>query len=101
MAIISEDDFSSDSDGDLPDIPQAREVDRGPPGSDQVTEQPRNHQGPVGPGPYDLSINPGGDAIHQDSAAALANHQAWLPDGYMFGPLVLKDYGSATLRCKI
>ena len=97
MAIISEDDFSSDSDGDLPDIPDI--PDR--PGPNQVTEQPRNHEGPVGPGPYDLSINPGGDAIHQDSAAALANHQAWLPDGYMFGPLVLKDYGSATLRCKI
>ena len=35
-------------------------------------------------------------------------HQAWLPDGdshifrsYVFGPSVLKDYGSATLRCKI
>ena len=34
--------------------------------------------------------------------------QAWLPDGdsqifrsYVFGPLSLKDYGSATLRCKI
>ena len=33
---------------------------------------------------------------------------AWLPDGYsrlfrlfVFGPLSLKDYGSATLRCKI
>ena len=34
--------------------------------------------------------------------------QAWLPDGdsqilrlYVFGPSGLKDYGSATLRCKI
>ena len=34
--------------------------------------------------------------------------QAWLPDGYsqifrlyVFGPSSLKDYGSATLRCKI
>ena len=34
--------------------------------------------------------------------------KAWLPDGYsrifrsyVFGPLGLKDYGSATLRCKI
>ena len=34
--------------------------------------------------------------------------QAWLPDGYsrifisyVFGPLCLKDNGSATLRCKI
>ena len=33
---------------------------------------------------------------------------AWLPDGnsqifgsYAFGPFFLKDYGSATLRCKI
>ena len=35
-------------------------------------------------------------------------YQAWLPDGYsrilrlyVFGPSGLKDYGSATLRCKI
>ena len=34
--------------------------------------------------------------------------KAWLPDGdswilrlYVFGPSGLKDYGSATLRCKI
>ena len=34
--------------------------------------------------------------------------EAWLPDGYsqifrlyVFGPLGLKDYGSARLRCKI
>ena len=35
-------------------------------------------------------------------------YQAWLPDGYsqifrlyLFGPSGLKDYGSATLCCKI
>ena len=35
-------------------------------------------------------------------------YKAWLPDGYSqifrlyaFGPLGLKDYGSATLRCKM
>ena len=35
-------------------------------------------------------------------------YQAWLPDSfskisrlYAFGPLGLKEYGSATLRCKI
>ena len=35
-------------------------------------------------------------------------HETWLPDGYsqifrlyVFGPSGLKDYGSATLRCKI
>ena len=38
----------------------------------------------------------------------LAERKAWLPDGYsqilrlfLFGPSGLKDYGSATLRCKI
>ena len=38
----------------------------------------------------------------------LSQSYAWLPDGYrkifrayVFGPSGLKDYGSATLRCKI
>ena len=38
----------------------------------------------------------------------VANIKAWLPDGdsqilrlYVFGPSGLKEYGSATLRCKI
>ena len=37
-----------------------------------------------------------------------SDRQAWLPDGYsqifrmdVFGPLGFKDFGSATLRCKI
>ena len=39
---------------------------------------------------------------------ATPSQQAWLPDGYsqisrsyVFGPSGLRDYGSATLRCKI
>ena len=48
---------------------------------------------------------------YYDQDLALARDQqvvTWLPDGYsqifrsyVFGPSGLKDYGSATLRCKI
>ena len=41
-------------------------------------------------------------------ATVAVRREAWLPDGYsrifrlyVFGPPGLKDYGSATLRCKI
>ena len=44
----------------------------------------------------------------QQKEATQQHQQAWLPDGYsqifrsyVFGPSGLKDYGSATLRCKI
>ena len=43
-----------------------------------------------------------------DDQKDIMRSQAWLPDGYshilrlyVFGPSGLKDYGSATLRCKI
>ena len=49
-------------------------------------------------------INEEGPETTVTTAAA----QAWLPNGYsqilrlyVFGPSGLKDYGSATLRCKI
>ena len=50
------------------------------------------------------------DLTNAVKGALMANFltQAWLPDGssqifrlYSFGPSGLKDYGSATLHCKI
>ena len=47
-------------------------------------------------------------AAEAPSRVEVAEPEAWLPDGdshilrlYVFGPSGLKDYGSATLRCKI
>ena len=44
----------------------------------------------------------------EDRAGDRAYFRSWLPDGdsqilrsHVFGPSALKDYGSATLRCKI
>ena len=58
--------------------------------------------------PAPKMIIPAFDAFCENIAAIYEKCKAWLPDGdsqilrlYVFGPSGLKDYASATLRCKI